>query len=385
MAELVAIQPFRGMRACYWMSVSNRSNQPRIGVKDQPHLPCARPVLHLGIALDSVDNPLVALHINEPLQVVAHMPGSSTICARVDAHPRFAFRCDNGVGVPIDSFAAQWLAYTHPCRRFAPSLAADDARLGADAVRYSFIAVDLHHLLLAGLPAHCHRNPSVTGIPHLGNPTSWGSRAAEAIPFPGANSTFSSRCGAISGRAPSRPAQTHRKGRWSRLGPRAARSTLSIPFQGLPILVFFPSNRFRVLPAALPNPSFSFHFLPRIEPFQALAGEFGPKSNCQACRDRVIQWSFASAFPFRPLRTNRCSCLVGTLLQLALFGMCKTARRREMVLEDAAKTGRVPFVSFHFLFRIEPFQRLAVKLRRPPVPSLLLPLFSPPSSETPGV
>ena len=90
------------------------------------------------------------------------MPGSSTtqdrICARVDAHPRFAFRCDNGVGVPIDSFAAQWLAYTHPCRRFAPGLAVDDARLGADAVRYSFIAVDLHHLLLAGLPAHCHRN-----------------------------------------------------------------------------------------------------------------------------------------------------------------------------------------------------------------------------------
>ena len=25
---------------------------------------------------------------------------------------------------------------------------------GADVVRYSFIAVDLHHLLLAGLPAH---------------------------------------------------------------------------------------------------------------------------------------------------------------------------------------------------------------------------------------
>ncbi len=90
------------------------------------------------------------------------MPGSSTTrdrsCARVDAHPRFAFRCDNGVGAPIDSFAAQWLAYAHPYRRFAPGLAADDARLGADVVRYSFIAVDLHLLLLAGLPAHCHRN-----------------------------------------------------------------------------------------------------------------------------------------------------------------------------------------------------------------------------------
>jgi hypothetical protein len=28
------------------------------------------------------------------------------------------------------------------------------ARLGADVDRYFFIAVDFHHLLLAGLPAH---------------------------------------------------------------------------------------------------------------------------------------------------------------------------------------------------------------------------------------
>src|SRR5271168_636915 len=34
------------------------------------------------------------------------------------------------------------------------SLANACARLGADVVRYSFTAVDLHHLLLAGLPAH---------------------------------------------------------------------------------------------------------------------------------------------------------------------------------------------------------------------------------------
>ncbi|MBO0742713.1 MAG: hypothetical protein J2P51_14975, partial [Hyphomicrobiaceae bacterium] len=53
--------------------------------------------------------------------------------------------------IPI---AAQWLAYTFPCRRFARSLATTDARLGADVVRYSFIAADFHHLLLAGLPAH---------------------------------------------------------------------------------------------------------------------------------------------------------------------------------------------------------------------------------------
>ncbi len=44
-----------------------------------------------------------------------------------------------------------------PCRRFADILAEFDARLGADVVRYSFIVVDLHHLLLAGLPAHSVR------------------------------------------------------------------------------------------------------------------------------------------------------------------------------------------------------------------------------------
>jgi len=52
------------------------------------------------------------------------------------------------------SIAAQWLACTFPCRRFADILADACARLGADVDRYSFIAVDLHHLLLAGLPAH---------------------------------------------------------------------------------------------------------------------------------------------------------------------------------------------------------------------------------------
>jgi hypothetical protein len=54
----------------------------------------------------------------------------------------------------LNSFAAQWLAYALPYRRFANALASIDARLGADVDRYSFIAVDLHHLLLAGLPAH---------------------------------------------------------------------------------------------------------------------------------------------------------------------------------------------------------------------------------------
>jgi hypothetical protein len=46
-------------------------------------------------------------------------------------------------------FAAQWLAYVLPCRRFTDILVDADARLGVYAVRYSFIAVDFHHLLFA--------------------------------------------------------------------------------------------------------------------------------------------------------------------------------------------------------------------------------------------
>jgi len=86
------------------------------------------------------------------------MPGSTTTQdqgrARDHVRPRFAFRYLNGVSVLIALFEAQWLACAFPCRRFATGLAADNARLGADAVRYSFIVRDLHPLLPAGLPAH---------------------------------------------------------------------------------------------------------------------------------------------------------------------------------------------------------------------------------------
>src|SRR5262249_30701420 len=41
-----------------------------------------------------------------------------------------------------------------PYRRFAPILTNCLARLGADAVRNSFIATDFHRLVPAGLPAH---------------------------------------------------------------------------------------------------------------------------------------------------------------------------------------------------------------------------------------
>jgi len=87
------------------------------------------------------------------------MPGSQTtpgpVGARDNAPASFAFRQVNNVGTRIyNAFAAQWLAYTLPYRRFAVTLADVCARLGGDVGCYSFIAVDFHHILLASLPAH---------------------------------------------------------------------------------------------------------------------------------------------------------------------------------------------------------------------------------------
>ena len=93
----------------------------------------------------------------------ACVPGSSTTpgrpSARVGALGHIAFHYTDSVGTrnPF-SIAAQWLACTFPCRRFADILTDACARLGADVGRYSFIVVDLHHLLLAGLPAHLCEN-----------------------------------------------------------------------------------------------------------------------------------------------------------------------------------------------------------------------------------
>src|ERR1700739_1061614 len=88
-----------------------------------------------------------------------YMPGSKTTPglagARNDAPASVAFRGVNNVGTRVyNAFAAQWLAYTLPYRRFAVILAEDCARIGGDVGCYSFIAVDSHHILLAGLPAH---------------------------------------------------------------------------------------------------------------------------------------------------------------------------------------------------------------------------------------
>src|SRR4051812_43671307 len=104
--------------------------------------------------------PVVGREISRfPCQKRACMPGSLTTPdrpgARAGALARVAFRFGNSVGIRNHgTFAAQWLACTVPCRRFAPGLAARHARLGADVDRYSFVVSDSHRLLLAGLPAH---------------------------------------------------------------------------------------------------------------------------------------------------------------------------------------------------------------------------------------
>jgi hypothetical protein len=92
------------------------------------------------------------------------MPGSSTTPGRADARDDtsvcVAFRDSEHVGTrDYLVYAAQWLAYALPCRRFAVTLAGANARLGADADRYSFTVVDLHHQLFAGF----------TGAPEIKN------------------------------------------------------------------------------------------------------------------------------------------------------------------------------------------------------------------------
>ena len=83
------------------------------------------------------------------------MPGSTTtpdsLIACDNATLDVAFHGMERVGVrDKNDFVAQWLACTYPYRRFGHALTGMVARLGANADRYSFIAVELHHLLLAG-------------------------------------------------------------------------------------------------------------------------------------------------------------------------------------------------------------------------------------------
>jgi hypothetical protein len=85
------------------------------------------------------------------------MPGSATTPDQTEARmtrPSMLPSTLSTASAPgFVPFAARWLAYALPCRRFAPALTDNNARLGANVDRYSFIAVDFHHLLLAGLPA----------------------------------------------------------------------------------------------------------------------------------------------------------------------------------------------------------------------------------------
>jgi hypothetical protein len=101
------------------------------------------------------------------------MPGSPTTpewaAARAPATIHVAFRDLNRVGLRYcTSFAAQWLACALPCRRFALTLTDDSARLGAEVDRCSFLVVDLHHLLLAGLPALSDQVPATTQSTFIG-------------------------------------------------------------------------------------------------------------------------------------------------------------------------------------------------------------------------
>jgi hypothetical protein len=91
-----------------------------------------------------------------PCKKRRHMPGCPS--TRVGALDHIAFRYLYSVGTQDIPIAAQWLACALPCRRFTAGLAASDARLGADAVRCSFIVSDFHRLLLASLPAHRDSN-----------------------------------------------------------------------------------------------------------------------------------------------------------------------------------------------------------------------------------
>ena len=112
-----------------------------------------------------------------PRKELPHMPGSSTtpgrVGARNNAPVHVAFRENEHVGTrDFQAFAALWLAYALPCRRFVVTLADANARLGANADCYSFIAVDFHHLLFAGF----YRR---TGLQDLC--TSWNARRLMAL------------------------------------------------------------------------------------------------------------------------------------------------------------------------------------------------------------
>jgi len=75
-----------------------------------------------------------------PNKELPHMPGSPTTPGRTgtrDDAPTVLPSVILTTSAPgsFQAFAAPWLAYVLPCRRFACTLADADARLGADADR----------------------------------------------------------------------------------------------------------------------------------------------------------------------------------------------------------------------------------------------------------
>jgi hypothetical protein len=101
---------------------------------------------------------------------------------------RLAFRASEHVGTRYYLiFAAQWLAYALPCRRFADTLAGANARPGAGADRYSFTVVDLHHLLSAGFAGAPKVKKNASPEPSASDPKRSlvaGNGDGEKCPFP---------------------------------------------------------------------------------------------------------------------------------------------------------------------------------------------------------
>jgi hypothetical protein len=71
------------------------------------------------------------------------------------------------------SFAAQLLAYTHPCRRSTAALTDSTARLGPNAGRYSFTVANFHRSFLADNPAHEPEDCSLSSGLRLGTKRVW--------------------------------------------------------------------------------------------------------------------------------------------------------------------------------------------------------------------
>ena len=91
--------------------------------------------------------------------------GHALALARIPVSPSAATTASASQSI----FRGSMAGLTHPCRRFAPGLATDDARSGPMGFATPSSS-GLDHLLLAGLPAHCHRNTSgsATGQPIRG-------------------------------------------------------------------------------------------------------------------------------------------------------------------------------------------------------------------------